>query len=110
MTPRTAARLYLILAAVLWSTSGVFIKSLPSVHWLAVAGFRSLFGTLIFLPGLFRPRPPLGKTVLGIVLYATLVSTLLGSMQLGTAAQGIWLQYLAPALIAVMAGDRTPLA
>ncbi len=81
----------------------MFLKSMPSVHWLAIAGLRSLFAALIFLPGLAQPRPPLKKLLAAVALYAALVSTLMGSMQLGTAAQGIWLQYVAPALVALWA-------
>ncbi len=99
------ARLYVVVAAVLWSASGLLLKSLSTpdhqVHWLAIAGTRSAFGLLIFLPGITRPRPPARKLLLAVFLYILLVSTLMGSMQLGTAAQGIWLQYIAPAVIAL---------
>ena len=100
MSP-TAARLSLLVAAVFWSTSGALLKSLPDVHWLAVAGVRSLFASLLFLPGLRGPRPPARRLTVAVLLYAVLVSTLMGSMQLGTAAQGIWLQYIAPAVVAL---------
>jgi drug/metabolite transporter (DMT)-like permease len=103
MNPRTSARLMLISAAVLWSTSGVLLKSIPDVHWLVIAGARSAFGLFIFLPGFWQPRPPARKLAPGILLYVILVSTLMGAMQLGTAAQGIWLQYLAPAVVALWA-------
>ena len=101
MSPRTSARLCLLIAALLWSTSGVFLKSLPSVHWIVIAGVRSLFAAALFLPGLSQPRPPRRKLVAAIFLYAVLVTALMGSMQLGTAAQGIWLQYIAPAVVAL---------
>ncbi len=100
MSP-TTARLSLLAAAVLWSTSGAFLKSIPDVHWMAVAGLRSLFAALLFLPGLVRPRPPARKLIPAVFLYAVLVSALMGSMQLGTAAQGIWLQYIAPVIVAL---------
>ena len=87
-----------------WSTSGLILKSLPSVHWLAIAGVRSLFAALIFLPGIRAPRRPRTSTLVPCVLiYAVLVSTLMGAMQLGTAAQGIWLQYIAPAVVGLYA-------
>ncbi len=98
---RTSARMTLIAAALLWSISGVLLKTLPNVHWLAVAGMRSAFGIVIFLPGFVLPRPPLKQLLLAILLYVLLVSALMGSMQLGTAAQGIWLQYIAPAVVAL---------
>ncbi len=102
MTSRARYRLLLIMAALLWSTSGLILKNLPSVHWLAIAGLRSLFAALIFLPGVTR-RGPFLKLLLAVLLYAVLVSALMGAMQLGTAAQGIWLQYIAPAIVALWA-------
>ena len=95
------SRLLIVGAAVAWSISGLILKSLPDVHWLAIAGTRSLFTTLVFLPGLKGPRPPARKLIVAGLLFAGLVSTLMGSMQLGTAAQGIWLQYIAPAIVAL---------
>jgi drug/metabolite transporter (DMT)-like permease len=70
---------------------------------MAIAGLRSLFAAVLFLPGLARPRPPRRKLLPAMVIYAILVTCLMGSMQLGTAAQGIWLQYIAPAVVAVWA-------
>jgi len=99
--PRASARTMLVIAAVLWSTSGVLLKHLPAVHWLAIAGIRSAFGLIIFFPGFAQRRPPLPKLLAAVFLYLLLVSALMASMQLGTAAQGIWLQYVAPALIAL---------
>ena len=49
---RAQARLYLVISAVLWSMSGAFVKSLPDVHWLALAGVRSAFGCLVFIGGI----------------------------------------------------------
>lgn len=95
--------LFLVIAGLLWSTSGVLLKSMPSVHWLAIAGLRSAFAAIIFLPGLAQRRPPLTRLLPVILLYVVVVSALMGAMQLGTAAQGIWLQYIAPAVVAVWA-------
>ncbi len=103
MPSRTKSVLFLIAAAAVWSTSGLILKSIPSVHWLAIAGIRSGFAALLFLPGFVRPRPPASKLIPAILIYAILVTTLMGSMQLGTAAQGIWLQYIAPAVVALWA-------
>ena len=103
MTSRSLAILFLVISAALWSTSGAILKSLPGVHWVAIAGVRSLFAALVFLPGLARPRPPAARLLPAVLLYALLVTTLMGAMQLGTAAQGIWLQYVAPAIVALWA-------
>ncbi len=103
MPARTKSMLFLITAAIVWSTSGLLLKSIPSVHWLVIAGVRSVFASLLFLPGFVKPRPPASKLIPAILIYAILVTTLMGSMQLGTAAQGIWLQYIAPAVVALWA-------
>ena len=95
--------LFLLIAGLLWSTSGLLLKSMPSVHWLAIAGIRSAFAAIIFLPGLAQRRPPLTRLLPAILLYVVVVAALMGAMQLGTAAQGIWLQYIAPAVVAVWA-------
>lgn len=103
MSPRTKSLLSLVAAGVLWSISGVILKSLPDVHWVVIAGMRSFFATFLFLPGLAQRRPPAGKLIPAVLVYAVLVGSLMGSMQLGTAAQGIWLQYSAPAIVALWA-------
>ncbi len=101
MNSRTSARTMLIIAALLWSSSGLLLKSMPGVHWLAIAGLRSAFGVLVFARGFVQPRPPAKKLTLAIGIWVVMVASLMGSMQLGTAAQGIWLQYLAPAVVAL---------
>jgi drug/metabolite transporter (DMT)-like permease len=68
---------------------------------MAIAGVRSLFAAIVFSPGLRLPRPPLRQLIPVIVCYGLGVTALMGSMQLGTAAQGIWLQYIAPAVVAL---------
>jgi drug/metabolite transporter (DMT)-like permease len=101
---RARSLLFVLIAAALWSTSGVILKSMPSVHWLAIAGVRSLFAALIFVPGVrARGRPKTTTLIMCVLIYAVLVSALMGSMQLGTAAQGIWLQYIAPAVVGLYA-------
>lgn len=104
MSTRTRSLIFLVLASLCWSTSGALLKGMPSVHWLAISGFRALFASLIFLPGLVaKPRPRASTLAACIVIYTILVTALMGSMQLGTAAQGIWLQYIAPAVVALYA-------
>ena len=93
----STARLLLILAALGWSTSGVILKSLPSVHWLAIAGLRSAFGALIFLPGVRGPHPPRGKLLAAVGLYALLYA--FEDSLLALTAQGGWL-FVVPVAIA----------
>ena len=96
---RRKAILFLIIAAVLWSTSGIFLKTL---NWqpLAVLAGRSLFSSLVFLVYLRRiPRRftrwqwvAALSSVLTQLLYIT-------AIQMTTAANAIFLQYTAPIYI-----------
>ncbi len=86
----------LVLAAILWSTSGVFIKLLD---WppMAILGGRSLFAALLFLAYL-RPRSFHWNRleVLGAVAYVAAQLTFIMATKLTTAANAIFLQYAAP--------------
>src|SRR5262245_30933738 len=100
-------RLYVALAAVLWSTSGAFTKiltkdtplalNLPEVHPLQIAFFRVLFAGLFFAVQLRRAdvvfRPALAPMVL---CFAAMNAMFVSAMALGTAANAILLQYTAP--------------
>ena len=99
---RRKAILFLIIAAVLWSTSGIFLKTL---NWqpLAVLAGRSLFSSLVFLVYLRRiPRRftrwqwvAALSSVLTQLLYIT-------AIQMTTAANAIFLQYTAPIYILLL--------
>lgn len=100
-------RLCILLAALLWSLSGLFTRLLqhetvlglhsPELTPLQIAFFRSLFAGLFFLPMLrraditFRPLMPVM-----VVIFAVMNATFISAMALGTAANAIWLQYTAP--------------
>jgi drug/metabolite transporter (DMT)-like permease len=102
MTDRRKAVLFLALAAVLWSTSGIFLKTL---NWqpLAVLAGRSFFSGLVFLVYLRRiPRRftrwqwvAALSSVLTQLLYIT-------AIQMTTAANAIFLQYTAPIYILLL--------
>lgn len=110
-----AGRLWVVAAALLWSTSGLFAKSPWFLDWPAadrgpmLAFWRALFASLILLPFVRRPRwrpslVPLGLSFAAMsVLYMT-------SMALTTAANAIWLQNIAPAWVFLLGitifGDR----
>jgi drug/metabolite transporter (DMT)-like permease len=95
-TQHRRAVLMLIMAAVLWSTSGVFIKVLD---WspMAILGGRSIFAALLFLAYL-RPRSFRWTRleVLGAVCYVAAQLTFIMATKLTTAANAIFLQYAAP--------------
>ncbi|MBV9123150.1 MAG: DMT family transporter, partial [Planctomycetes bacterium] len=100
-------RLFIVLAALLWSTSGALTKTLtqntllglnrPLLSPLQIAFFRVLFAGLVLLPALkgrdlsFRP----GMVVM-VLSFAAMNALFISAQALGTAANAIWLQYTAP--------------
>jgi drug/metabolite transporter, DME family len=96
-----AGRLWIVVAALLWSSSGVFAKSAVFDDWAlesrgAILGFwRALFAGLLLLPFVRRPRwtPRLVPMTLS---FAGMNATFLTAMTLTTAANAIWLQSTAP--------------
>ena len=101
------ARLWLVLAAVLWSTGSLFMRILrepldlgldhPSLSPLQIAFYRGLFGGFVMLAMVprrdmrFRPLMP------GMVVAFSLMSGLyLSALGLGAAANAIFLQNTAP--------------
>ena len=102
MTAPAKASLALVGCAALWSTSGIFIKS---IAWnpLAIAGLRSLIGGIVILVYLRRPLftfsfPQIAAAVANSVTMMMFVS----ATKLTTAANAILLQYSAPIFVAVL--------
>ena len=110
MTPplsTAAARGYLVLAAVLWSTSSVFIRLLqeptslglhePALSPLQLAFYRALFAGACLLPLVRRRdvrfRPRMGAMVL---CFGIMTGMYLSALGLGPAANAILLQNTAP--------------
>jgi drug/metabolite transporter (DMT)-like permease len=101
------ARLCILLAALLWSTSGAFTKLLrentgfglnePAIGPLSIAFWRALFATVVLLPLVRRRdlsfRPALWLTGLA---FAVMNALFVSAMALGSAANAILLQYTAP--------------
>lgn len=95
-------RLALVLAGVLWSLGGVFIKLLTqNAGWhssaLGITFYRSLFAALCLAP-LARGRalPNLRDSLSAIVSYTLLLGLYVAATQGTTAANAIFLQYTAP--------------
>lgn len=95
-------RLALLVAGLLWSLGGLFIKHL-SVHpaWqasaLGITCYRSLFAALslaLFLRG--RTPPKLIDGIAATVFYTLLLLTYVAATQGTSAANAIFLQYTAP--------------
>lgn len=92
-------RLYVLLAGVLWSLAGVFIKSIE-LEPLAIVFYRSLFASLFFL--LFvkaRSRSFSGPLLVSVASYTAAISFFVSANKLTTAANAIVLQYTAPIFV-----------
>ncbi|MGI6669948.1 MAG: DMT family transporter [Acetivibrionales bacterium] len=92
----------LIIAAVLWSTSGLFVK-LISWNPVAIAGARSLV-SVIFLFALKRRRFRFNRSLAqlgGAVSYAAVMIFFVVANKMTTSANAILLQYTAPIYVAV---------
>lgn len=99
---RRKAILFLIIAAVLWSTSGIFLKTL---NWqpLAVLAGRSLFSSLVFLVYLRRIPRRFTRWQWVAALSSVLTQLLyISAIQMTTAANAIFLQYTAPIYILLL--------
>lgn len=94
-------RWLIVAAAVMWSSSGLFVKAPLFDDWPAetrgalLAFWRALFAGLLLLPAVRRPRWTMGLVPLCLAFAAMNVSYLT-AMTLTTAANAIWLQSTAP--------------
>ena len=96
LTERQKATLLLILCAILWSTSGVFVKALD---WgpVAILAGRGIFTSIVFL--LYMRRLPKKVTLWTLLAAGGSIATqflFITSTKLTTAANSIFLQYTAP--------------
>lgn len=90
------AILYLVIASILWSIGGLFIKL---VNWnpIAIAGARSGIAAIVMLLYLKKPVIHLGKTkLLGACTYSSLLIFFVTANKLTTSANAILLQFTAP--------------
>lgn len=94
--------LLLIIAALLWSTGGVFIKWLP-LSPLTIAGARSAIAALVLLVWVRKPRPTWTKMQFGAIFsYAATVVLFVVATKMTTAANAILLQYTAPIWVSLL--------
>ncbi len=92
-------RLLILLAGILWSLAGVFIKFLE-LHPLTIVFYRSLFAAIFFL--LFTSRKGWkmsGPTLVSVATYTAAISSFVWANKLTTAANAIILQYTAPIFV-----------
>jgi drug/metabolite transporter (DMT)-like permease len=102
LSERRKAILFLVLAAILWSTSGVLVKTM---NWgaMAILGGRSLFASLVFLVYLRRiPTQWTRWMVLAAVACVLTQFLFITSTKLTTAANAIFLQYTAPIYVVLL--------
>jgi len=98
---RALGRWYVLAAAVLWSTSGLFVKSPWFDDWplqsrgILLAFWRCLFAGLALVPFVRQPRWSWRLVPAGL-LFLLMNVTYLTTMTRTTAANAIWLQYTAP--------------
>ncbi|MBN1686380.1 MAG: EamA family transporter [Spirochaetales bacterium] len=88
--------------SVLWSTSGLFIK-LIDWHPIAISGSRCLIAAILLIAVNRRfsvPKTPAGWGA--AVSYCLAMTTFVIANKLTTSANAIFLQYLAPAFVAIL--------
>ena len=107
---RTAV-LLLIITSVLWSLGGVLLKQVDW-HPMAKAGARSAIAAIVIYLWMRRPKFSWSRNqILGAAAYVGTVTTFVIAIDLTSAANAVFLQYTAPAYVALlgawMLGERT---
>jgi drug/metabolite transporter (DMT)-like permease len=102
LTERRKAIVLLVIAAVLWSTSGAFIKAL-SWQPISILAARGMFTSILFL--LYMRRLPKNITRWTLLAAGGSLATqflFVTSTKLTTAANSIFLQYTAPIYVVLL--------
>ncbi len=91
------ARMMIVIAALLWSTSGFFAKAPWFEGWpgYAMAFWRALFACVILLPMVRRPQWSV-RLIPVTAIFVAMNYTYLTVMERYEASSAIWLQYTAP--------------
>lgn len=92
---------FLLVAVVLWSSSGLLVKLLP---WnaLAITGARSAIASIVIWVYLRNPQFTWsGPQIGGAVMLALTQTLFIAATQMTTAANAIFLQYSAPVFVAL---------
>jgi drug/metabolite transporter (DMT)-like permease len=103
LSERRKSLLYIVITAVLWSTSGVLIKMLT---WgpIAILAGRSIFSSVLFLAYLRRfPTKWTRWKITAAVAYIATQFLFITATKLTTAANAIFLQYTAPIYVIFLA-------
>ncbi len=101
-TDMTRGMVATVLAALLWSTGGLLIKLVDEPAF-TILFYRSLYAGLFFLVLFGRSALRWDKRVLWVSLcYAPLLMCFVTATKLTTAANAIFLQYTAPAIVLLL--------
>lgn len=103
MTDKTRGNLYMLMAAVLWSTGGILIKFIPG-NAIAINGARSFIAFLFFCVYKRKIQIQCNRYIVAAAFCLVMTNFLyVIANKLTTAANAIVLQYTAP--IFVLIGD-----
>ena len=103
LSERRKAIFYLIITAILWSTSGLFVKILDWQPVAILAG-RSFFAAIVFLIYLRRLPTRFGLwQLLAAAMFILTQFLFITSTKLTTAANSIFLQYTMPIYVVLLA-------
>lgn len=101
-TKRNTAIKYMIIASVLWSIGGIFIKL---INWnpMAIAGSRSAIAALVMMMYLKKFKFKINKSMLICACsYSLLVILFVSANKLTTSANAILLQFTSPVWVALL--------
>lgn len=102
LSERRKAIFYLIITAILWSTSGLFVKILDWQPVAILAG-RSLFAAIVFLIYLRRIPTRFGLwQLLAAAMFILTQFLFITSTKMTTAANSIFLQYTGPIYVVLL--------
>jgi len=96
MSQQLRGMLFVLIAAVLWSTGGLFIKRIP-VDPLTIVCLRAAIAGIVLLPLVRLKEIRFSKYLAGYIFsFSWLVITFVSATKLTSAANAIALQYTAP--------------
>ena len=102
MKSATSANIILIIAALMWSVGGLFIK-LVDLSPIAITGTRSIAAALVFLIYLKKPQLYWNRYfITGVISYAAMMLLYVFSIRLTTAANAIFLEFTAPIYVVIL--------
>lgn len=101
MTDKTKGNLYMLMAAVLWSTGGILIKFIPG-NAIAINGARSFIAFLFFCAYKRNIRMKCNRYIVAAAFCLVMTNFLyVMANKLTTAANAIVLQYMAPIFVLI---------